>query len=787
MIGDDRFIDAVAVAAGARGRTLRARRRSDGLLLAVKLAGRHATGSERRAFSAAASAVAAVRSTNLVPLVDQGIGGSGTPWVATPWYPGGSVADRLGGGPWSIEEAIGAASQTAMGLSALHDAGLVHGNVTPANLLFDGADLAVDGCALPGLAPELEAGKAAPFVAPEVVGAGAHSAASDVWSLGACMFAMLRGRPPWVDVARGSAVEFLLAVSTKPPAPTRRAGVPAWLDALVTSCLAVDPADRPASAADVVDLLTQAGGVSRAATLISLPALEGRPLGSNYVLTDPIGSGTTGQVWRAERRRDHLEVAVKILRPELSSEPEAIARFLRERTTLVGLTHPNVVSVLDMVAEGSTLGIVMDLAKGSDLRQILSAGGPIPAEDAVSLLGQIASGVAALHEAGLVHRDLKPENVIVEDGLVARITDFGLARAVNAATLTRTEQLVGTAEYLAPELVAGRPLTPAADVYSLGIMAYEMIAGRRPFEAEHTAALLRSHLDTVPTRPDGWPDPLWEMVDRMLAKDPAARPSAAGVAAYASELGEWLGQAGHGDAPAGLSGKARSPWAPTPSFRRAETGEAIRPLPLSSGEPARPPTPDRSDVALPSGAAAPGQVAGSDEDGPRTSGGAETSLSMSPLPAAPAAPATAGEDGRAGGGRRRRWLVPLVVLVAVVVIAGGGGILAAVLTNHSSAPVSAGGLHRRDVTASVTPEGGGRVTVTWEPLETKGFCILASTGADAEPVPANCRVPSSAGSYTLPNVPPGLRCFHATAYFEGPVPTDLPAHASIQKECVQVR
>lgn len=774
VVGDGRYVDATAIGTGRRGPTARARRRLDGAVVAVKVATRIAGAPERKAFPLAVEATAGVRSPNLVPILDHGVGFQGGPWLVTPWCAPGSVAERLAEGAWSVDDALDAARQMALGLAALHRAGIVHGNLTPPNLLYtEGGEVAVDGYALPGLAPRWPEGAAAAYVAPEVIGAGTYSSASDVWSFGSCVFAMLRGRPPWADAVDASAVGFMLAVSTKPPAPTRRADVPAWLDDLVSACLAVDPEDRPSSAEEVADRLTFEGGAAQPGTSLGLPAAQGRPLGSSYVLVAPIGSGTTGQVWRGERRGDRMAVAVKLLRPELSSEPEALARFLRERTTLVGLTHPNLVSVLDMVAEGTTLGIVMDLSTGKDLRKILGARGRIPPAEALRLVGQIADGVQAMHDAGLVHRDLKPENVLVEAGPRARVTDFGLARALSGTVLTRTEQLVGTADYLAPELVAGRPLTPAADVYSLGVVAYEMIAGHRPFEAEHPAAVLRSHLDTTPPRPEGWHDRVWDLVAMMLAKDPAGRPAAGDVAAYSLRLSEWLEGTASGALPAfdppsaagegrGAGGEARG----AAGEARGAAGEDPAPGPDAPALPGPLPPPS-----------APGSSAASGASG--SAGEVETSFSLTPLPEAPPAPPGKGR----GPDRRRRRRLIAGAIALLVLVAGGAGALVALLGRQKPAVTT---LRPYDVTTSVTPAANGNVTVTWTPVQASTFIIAVSAGPVAQRSPAG--VPDSrAGSYTVTGTPPGLHCFFAEAYFTGRPPRGLTRSSDTQKQCVTVR
>jgi hypothetical protein len=264
------------------------------------------------------------------------------------------------------------------------------------------------------------------------------------------------------------------------------------------------------------------------------------PLGSRYMLESVIGSGATGRVWRGRRRDDGAAVAVKMLRGDFTDDPDAVVRFLRQRTVLVTLDHPHLVRVHDLVAEGEVLAIVMDLVDGEDLRR-LAARRALRTDQQLTLVAQVASALTAVHSVGVVHRDIKPENILVtwrNAEPYALLTDFGLARITDAPSLTRMSQLVGTPAYIAPELVESRPAGPPSDVYSLGVTLYELLAGQRPFHAESLAALLRAHLDTEPVRPPGLPDRLWALVRACLAKDPAARPGTALLAEHLRALGE---------------------------------------------------------------------------------------------------------------------------------------------------------------------------------------------------------------------------------------------------------
>jgi serine/threonine-protein kinase len=206
-----------------------------------------------------------------------------------------------------------------------------------------------------------------------------------------------------------------------------------------------------------------------------------RPFGSQYLLGDLIGRGAVGRVYHAYQRDGGPDVAVKLLRDELTEQPEVVARFVRERQLLRLVDHPNVVRVHDLVVDGDRLGIVMDLVSGGDLRRAF------PAEcrpaQATGLVAQIADALACVHAAGVVHRDVKPENVLVEIGddgqLRARLTDFGVSRLVGG-TMTRVTSLIGTPGYLAPEVGGGGRAEAAADIYALGVMLFELCTGRPP-------------------------------------------------------------------------------------------------------------------------------------------------------------------------------------------------------------------------------------------------------------------------------------------------------------------
>ncbi|KDN85218.1 serine/threonine-protein kinase [Kitasatospora cheerisanensis KCTC 2395] len=270
-----------------------------------------------------------------------------------------------------------------------------------------------------------------------------------------------------------------------------------------------------------------------------------RPVGSKYLLEESLGRGATGTVWRGRVREDAAvpglqpgqAVAVKVLREELAADPDVVMRFLRERSVLLRLTHPNIVRTRDLVVEGELLALVMDLIDGPDLYRYLRESGPLSPIAGSLLMAQIADALAASHADGVVHRDLKPANVLLAtlavDGgerMHPMLTDFGIARLADSPGITRTHEFVGTPAYVAPESADGRPQTAAVDVYGAGIMLYELVTGRPPFQGDNPMAILQAHLAQEPQRPRTMPEPLWTVVERCLRKDPAERPTAVSLA-----------------------------------------------------------------------------------------------------------------------------------------------------------------------------------------------------------------------------------------------------------------
>ncbi|MFJ5096427.1 serine/threonine-protein kinase [Streptomyces sp. NPDC088557] len=361
-----------------------------------------------------------------------------------------------------------------------------------------------------------------------------------------------------------------------------------------------------------------------------------RPIGSKYLLEEPLGRGATGTVWRARQRetagaeaavpgQPGETVAIKVLKEELANDADIVMRFLRERSVLLRLTHPNIVRTRDLVVEGDVLALVMDLVEGPDLHRYIRESGPLTPVAAALLTAQIADALAASHADGVVHRDLKPANVLLaEQGgqMHPMLTDFGIARLADSPGLTRTHEFVGTPAYVAPESAEGRPQTSAVDIYGAGILLYELVTGRPPFAGGTALEVLHRHLSEEPRRPSTVPGPLWTVIERCLSKDPDRRPSAVNLARGLRAVAAGIGV-----------------HATPAQIEAAEgVGALLAPDPSPAPVPETPGAADPTQV-LPSGAGAPprfdpaGATSVMPTGGP--GGGADPTAVMPPVPPGP--------------------------------------------------------------------------------------------------------------------------------------------------------
>ena len=269
----------------------------------------------------------------------------------------------------------------------------------------------------------------------------------------------------------------------------------------------------------------------------------GRLISGRYRMIAPLGEGGMATIWRAVDEQLDREVAVKLLRPQFSSDPGFAARFKQEARSAGGLSHPNIVGVYDYGTDGADGDqyIVMELIEGNDLSTILHDRGSLATMDAVRVAIGVASALEVAHRKGIVHRDVKPGNILITDAGDVKVTDFGIARAVAEASMTVTGTTLGSVHYFSPEQARGDEVTGASDVYALAIVLFEMLTGRRPFEGDSAAAVALKRLSEDAPSPSsiGHPVPagLEAILMRALSREPGERFPDAG--AFAEALRVW--------------------------------------------------------------------------------------------------------------------------------------------------------------------------------------------------------------------------------------------------------
>ncbi|HUR06077.1 MAG TPA: protein kinase [Nonomuraea sp.] len=265
---------------------------------------------------------------------------------------------------------------------------------------------------------------------------------------------------------------------------------------------------------------------------------QGTTLAGRYRLDTRIGAGGMGEVWRGEDIVLARTVAVKVLLPGRMDDPGFVARFQAEARAMATINHSGVVDVYDYGVSGDTVYLVMKFVDGEPLDRLLMRLGRIPPKPAMELIAQAASALQAVHEQGIVHRDVKPGNLLVQRDGTLVLTDFGIARSDVANRLTDAGMVLGTAAYCAPEQAEGAPVTPAVDIYALGVVAYECLVGQRPFDGESAVTIALKHIrEAPPPLPTDIPRSVRALVERALSKDPLARyPTARAMSETARQI-----------------------------------------------------------------------------------------------------------------------------------------------------------------------------------------------------------------------------------------------------------
>ena len=412
-------------------------------------------------------------------------------------------------------------------------------------------------------------------------------------------------------------------------------------------------------------------------------------LGSSYILEERIGAGAQGDVWKGHKEGSEEPLAFKKLRSDLARERNVVNAFLKERDTLERVDSPHVVRLRDMVTEGETLGLVMDYVGGGDLADVIRKQGTLAPGLVASYGAAIAAGLSAIHAAGLVHRDVKPANILMDDAstpATPRVADFGVARICDSAVSTRsTGGGAGTPLYMSPEAADGLPAAPSMDVYSLGAMLYEMCCGVPPFTGA-PSALLKSHMMMNPGRPEGVPDVLWDLIGRMMSKDPAARPTA-------DQVGQALTDAAPSLADLPAAPRLSAPPAPVPVSAVARTvlgaplfSAPSAPSAVSASTGSVPLVPSPGAVMTP----VPG-IAATPVPGIATSSASSSGAAMRPLPPVPrpsgrtitrSAPVRPPGGARPGGGGKGSRKDQVLIITTVVLLALALVIVGAIVAQY---------------------------------------------------------------------------------------------------------
>ncbi|HVT61277.1 MAG TPA: protein kinase [Thermoanaerobaculia bacterium] len=562
-------------------------------LVALKfLSARHGGSYDlKRRFHLEARAASRLEHPNICAIYETDETAAGRLFIVMALCSGEPLTSKIERGPLPLEQAVGIAAQVAAGLAAAHEKGVLHRDIKPANIMVadDGRAKIVDfGFARLGDQTRHTSvgdllGTIA-YMAPEQFLEQDPGHRADLWSLGVVLYEMVAGIPPFAAADQRDVIQAILERQAA-PLSSRRPGVPPRLERIVARTLAKRPADRyqhaeelradlaavtavtalagqtvlhPAASAagderDDWRLPTREEGPAGAvpasrqrgesgasgASVPAAPAAEtalakglcGRTI-SHYLIQELLGGGGMGIVYRAEDQVLARTVALKFLPPELSRDPDAKIRFLQEARSASALDHPYICTIHEVgETDEGQLFLAMAYYDGETLTKRL-ARGPLPIGTALNIAQQIARGLLEAHRHGIVHRDVKPANLMITAGDVVKILDFGIAKLAGAAGITRAGSPLGTPGYMSPEQASGGEVDLRTDLWSLGAVLYEMVAGRRPFRGEHEQAVLWALQNEEPEplarlRPEAPPE-LERIVGRLLAKDPRQRYQDAG-------------------------------------------------------------------------------------------------------------------------------------------------------------------------------------------------------------------------------------------------------------------
>ena len=529
---------------GGMGAVLEAEDERTGSRVAVKLIGNLSARDPdaRLRFEREGKVLTLLAHPHVVRFIERGEHGERL-YLAMELVRGKSLAERLAPGPLPVDEAIRVARATAEGLAYAHALGLTHRDVKPGNILLgdDGSiKLADFGLArrrdesLALTEPGAVVGTLA-YMSPEQLAGEAAVPASDIYALGAVLYQMLAGTPPFEGTF--AQVVAKRARASYPPLEGRRPETPPAVRDLVKRLLARDPENRP----DATEAARILGAHEPPSTVTRVPAAPatrepasvalGEKVGP-FTIEARLGAGGMGTVFRA-KRDDGTRVALKLMAQP--RDPSASQRFAREARALAEVEHPNVLRFLDAGDDRGLAWIATELVLGRSLDAIVADAGPLPEPSLVEIASGVLSGLEALHAKKIVHRDVKPQNILVrEDGTVV-LVDLGLAKLDGSLTaVTQPGAVLGTPHYMAPEQLLGQSVDARTDLYALGASLYHAASGKRPFEGETTTAVFFQQVNVAPVSVRSLnpvlSGPFAALVARFLEKSPGRRPPSAATA-----------------------------------------------------------------------------------------------------------------------------------------------------------------------------------------------------------------------------------------------------------------
>ncbi len=463
----------------------------------------------------------------------------GQSFLAIEWYDGETLKERIVPGSLNWEESVDIAQQIAQGLAKAHEQDIVHRGIKPASIFItsDGLVKILDfGLAiLSGQTLQTKTDitpRTAGYMAPEQVKGETTDQRTDFWCLGVTLYEMVSGRLPFQGDHEQAIVHAILNQEPD-PVTGLRTGIPLGLERIIGKCLSKNPAERYQHADELTADLLHLGGDttsgSRATGAIQgtrESSLIGQTV-SHYRITRQLGAGGMGVIYEAVDTKLDRTVALKFLPPESTRDSDARVRFIREAKAASGLDHPNICTVHEIGAtKDGQMFIAMALYQGCTLAHMIN-NGPLSVDQIMDIGSQVAAGLAKAHESGIIHRDIKPLNIFVtEDGLV-KILDFGLAKLSGQSQLTVAGATLGTPAYMSPEQANGGEVDQRTDLWSLGIVLYEMTTGHPPFRADFPQGVIYGILnhDPEPLRSlrSEIPESLEKVVNTTLQKKAESR------------------------------------------------------------------------------------------------------------------------------------------------------------------------------------------------------------------------------------------------------------------------